>query len=818
MLALFYSPAAAVPAVVKVSTPGLGRARGRPKSTAAARQLKLGGIAAATESISLERWPTVSNDEDADSWVGLQADGSVGVWQGRPQGEGMDHGPFTAEQAQLVARTLRRLPAAHALLAPDDDALAIADPTDAEVRAALAGVRAARRRTTSLQNLQEWLGLDTPPRLIESFDVSHMGGEFTVVSCARIVDACPEPTRHLRWPVSSAPASDDCAGLAEGLIRRFGKRKANSGRDWRRNKGKNDDLPDLIVIDGGKGQLHTAMRALSTTRARDVPLVALAKGNETVFTLGDGEGVEFAVVGDGEASLPGKALEPPPGGAESSALLLLRLSRDAAHSTALAGHRHLRESAALTSALSQLKTTGVGAARRSALLEHFGSFAALCDASVEELQEVPGIGKRLATSLAATLQEAAIQSTPPQPFDPPPSSPPESIADTPTRVSSDAGRVLPKLKPVKPLYLPEDPKWPPLSPTAAAIARPRRGRRLDATRRKRAEGKRGEDAAARDVRLLRDSLKEVIDGMTASTPNPVAEAATVGNDASAVLPWKQKGGDEAMAAASAAASAALDRVGADAVAAARAARRVAFESGEHGDRMPGDGGDGGNGDAALSFGNRPTRAIRPFELVSPWPPSSEQAAVVSNLKSSLDAGLNRLVLKGATGTGKTFAMSQLIEDYGKPTLLLAPNKVLAAQLWSELVSFFPNNAVEYFVSYYDYYRPESYAPVADVYLQKSAAVNEDIDRMRHACTASLRSRSDVIVVASVSCIYGLGAPELYQSAALSLEAGDTLPSLAHLVARLAELSMSRLMTARAARTLREASLSSRPSLAILRWI
>ena len=135
MLALFYSPAAAVPAVVKVSTPGLGRARGRPKSTAAARQLKLGGIAAATESISLERWPTVANDEDANSWVGLQADGSVGVWQGRPQGEGMDHGPFTAEQAQLVARTLRRLPAAHALLAPDDDALAIADPTDAEMRA-----------------------------------------------------------------------------------------------------------------------------------------------------------------------------------------------------------------------------------------------------------------------------------------------------------------------------------------------------------------------------------------------------------------------------------------------------------------------------------------------------------------------------------------------------------------------------------------------------------------------------------------------------------------------------------------------------------
>ena len=113
--------------------------------------------------------------------------------------------------------------------------------------------------------------------------------------------------------------------------------------------------------------------------------------------------------------------------------------------------------------------------------------------------------------------------------------------------------------------------------------------------------------------------------------------------------------------------------------------------------------------------------------------------MVDMLKDSLDSGARRLVLKGATGTGKTYAMSQLIERVGKPTLLLAPNKVLAVQLWSELVSFFPHNAVEYFVSYYDYYRPESYAPVADVYLQKSASVNEDIDRMRHAATAALRS-------------------------------------------------------------------------------
>ena len=139
---------------------------------------------------------------------------------------------------------------------------------------------------------------------------------------------------------------------------------------------------------------------------------------------------------------------------------------------------------------------------------------------------------------------------------------------------------------------------------------------------------------------------------------------------------------------------------------------------------------------------------------------------MSSLVAALGDGAPRLTLKGATGTGKTFAMSQLIQQAGKPTLLLAPNKVLAVQLWSELVSFFPDNAVEYFVSYYDYYRPESYAPTSDTYLQKSAAVNEDIDRMRHAATASLLSRNDVIVVASVSCIYGLGVPELYESAAL----------------------------------------------------
>ena len=126
-------------------------------------------------------------------------------------------------------------------------------------------------------------------------------------------------------------------------------------------------------------------------------------------------------------------------------------------------------------------------------------------------------------------------------------------------------------------------------------------------------------------------------------------------------------------------------------------------------------------------------------------------------------------LLGVTGSGKTFTMANVIEKLGKPTLVIAHNKTLAAQLYGELKQFFPENAVEYFVSYYDYYQPEAYVPSSDTYIAKDSAINDEIDKLRHSATASLSERTDVIIVASVSCIYGLGAPIDYKSVTVSLE-------------------------------------------------
>src|SRR3989441_2247667 len=133
-----------------------------------------------------------------------------------------------------------------------------------------------------------------------------------------------------------------------------------------------------------------------------------------------------------------------------------------------------------------------------------------------------------------------------------------------------------------------------------------------------------------------------------------------------------------------------------------------------------------------------------------------------------------VVLRGVTGSGKTYTMANVIADVGRPTLVISPNKTLAAQLFSEFKAFFPQNAVEYFVSYYDYYQPEAYIPQSDTYIEKDALINDEIDRMRHSATRSLMERRDVIVVASVSCIYGIGAPETYQEMHLALGEGEQI--------------------------------------------
>jgi excinuclease ABC subunit B len=173
-----------------------------------------------------------------------------------------------------------------------------------------------------------------------------------------------------------------------------------------------------------------------------------------------------------------------------------------------------------------------------------------------------------------------------------------------------------------------------------------------------------------------------------------------------------------------------------------------------------------------------------FDLVSPFKPCGDQQQAIDKLTEGLKKGFKRQTLLGVTGSGKTFTMANVIQNIQRPTLVMSHNKTLAAQLYSEFKEFFPYNAVEYFVSYYDYYQPEAYVPQADIYIEKDASINDNIDRLRLSATSSLMSRRDVIIVASVSCIYGLGSPEDYEGLLLFLEKGQTIKRgdlLSHLV-------------------------------------
>ena len=160
-----------------------------------------------------------------------------------------------------------------------------------------------------------------------------------------------------------------------------------------------------------------------------------------------------------------------------------------------------------------------------------------------------------------------------------------------------------------------------------------------------------------------------------------------------------------------------------------------------------------------------------FELVSPFEPMGDQPQAIEELTDGLNKGYMEQTLLGATGSGKTFTMAKVIEKANRPTLVLAHNKTLAAQLCSEFKEFFPKNAVEYFVSYYDYYQPEAYIPTTDTYIEKDSAINDEIDKLRHSATSALSERRDVIIVASVSCIYSLGDPIDYRSMVISLRTG-----------------------------------------------
>lgn len=179
-----------------------------------------------------------------------------------------------------------------------------------------------------------------------------------------------------------------------------------------------------------------------------------------------------------------------------------------------------------------------------------------------------------------------------------------------------------------------------------------------------------------------------------------------------------------------------------------------------------------------------------YKLESKFKPMGDQPTAIESLVSGIESGLSHQVLLGVTGSGKTFTMANIIEKTGRPALIIAHNKTLAAQLCNEFREFFPNNRVEYFVSYYDYYQPESYLPSSDTYIEKDLQINEEIDKLRHSATCSLSERKDVIVIASVSCIYGLGAPEDYFKLSISIREGMEL-SRDELISRLVEIQYKR---------------------------
>ncbi len=167
-----------------------------------------------------------------------------------------------------------------------------------------------------------------------------------------------------------------------------------------------------------------------------------------------------------------------------------------------------------------------------------------------------------------------------------------------------------------------------------------------------------------------------------------------------------------------------------------------------------------------------------FELVSKYQPTGDQPVAIEQLTAGLNANVREQTLLGVTGSGKTFTMANVIQNYGRPTLILAHNKTLAAQLYSEFREFFPKNEVHYFVSYFDYYQPEAYIASTDTYIEKDSAINDEIDRLRHAATVALLTRPDTIVVASVSCIYGIGSPDHYTEMSLALKKEDGIWQIA----------------------------------------
>eukprot|EP00471_Norrisiella_sphaerica_P002047 CAMPEP_0184484784 /NCGR_PEP_ID=MMETSP0113_2-20130426/6460_1 /TAXON_ID=91329 /ORGANISM="Norrisiella sphaerica, Strain BC52" /LENGTH=1684 /DNA_ID=CAMNT_0026865925 /DNA_START=358 /DNA_END=5412 /DNA_ORIENTATION=+ len=677
--------------------------------------------------------------------------------------------------------------------------------------AAAEGLRIGAMRTQGMRDLRAILRTRGLPRRIEAYDISHMQGFGTVAARSVLVDGVPQTKFYHTHAIQSATIgpghSDDCGAIAEAvrrrfapLVRRHAKQNLTLKDGEEPNSGKSaelgaqlfeedDVLPDAVLIDGGKGQLSAAEGVLRELGLHEkVPLIAIAKREETLHVSQSTTSQPVPPdITESTLEVASRAAKDK----DSPLMLLVRLARDEAHAMALLSHRQVRNTAAFQSKLDGIP--GVGTGKKAALLSHFaGSVKKIAEATVEELTQVPGISHKAAESVLSHLsptssEQSDLKLSKPLPLNFADISMYESSVSALTVVtgrryfcdtrdseedlwddsSGIASTDRNSSKSVTDLttnsLTPTPSMYSSVSTSRSSSVMSRKSRERDvspsvlsrASRRAKAEANRWWGEKQRlgweGGRFTRKTAKEILsqiaqisnklrldskfersdkknledcekDRLTAENQENV-----IPKESTATRPKPR-----------------LLRQALEAIDRASAEASVGFKS--------------QNTSPAPSINHLKSR----FKITAPYNATEEQERVVDALAKGIVKDCKpHSVLKGATGTGKTFVMSKIIERVNRPTLVLAPNKVLAAQLYDEFCRFFPKNAVEYFVSYYDFYRPESYKVVGDIFLDKVSKINDDIDRLRHSATRALLERRDVIVVASVSCLYGLGMPKDY---------------------------------------------------------
>ena len=601
-----------------------------------------------------------------------------------------------------------------------------------------------------LSGLSSLLGLDDAPMSLETFDISHLYGTNTVGACSALSLGMTALDQYCCYPIRGVAPADDTGAISAALREHLG-----SGAR---------PPPSVLLIDGGKGQLSAALTVLNELGLGDtVGLLAIAKREEVRLRacgakgFGGGVSLEGSTVGPDalglqsswsvQGSVPGlrrvnPPLPPAPTPAPPSStpalpqpypqqelyvphasgpivlprtdptLTLLRRQRDEAHAFALLSHRLLRASSATDAggsyAQSVLDGCGLTASEQVRLRASFGSARALRSASLDEIGAVLGEG----SSADPTRVLSRLRSRP-EPSD---VGFHASLAGHPSAVQALALSGRRANAQIEAWGMEEQArKW-------WAVRRGVWLSRLE----------RGGGAAARAV----DDVLEAVGGVLA--PATPLESEQFKLDASANL-------QRALAAWGAEGALQQEARGVGAAGGASGASEVRGASSARGAQSA----------AQHEAASRSASVVAmpgAFKLHAPYPAAGDQPAAIDKLVSDVQADTPRVVLKGATGTGKTFVLANLIARTNRPTLIMAPNKVLAAQLFSELKVFFPQNSVTIFFSHFDFYRPESYAPVSQSYVEKSSQTNPKIDALRHAATRSLFERRDTIVIATVSCI------------------------------------------------------------------